>query len=181
MMTAALAPGRIRSLTLVSPANPWSKIGRKRLALLENPVVAAAFPKIARPLKSLHAYFVRRMYGDPRRIARDTIAGYRKALARRGVLEHAVQITRSWQADMQELQEALPIVADIPALLVWGSRDRVVDPASADLLSHHFNAVRTAIIHGAGHLPYEECPDEFSRLILDFLTLPSLPAVLGGK
>jgi pimeloyl-ACP methyl ester carboxylesterase len=170
IVAAAIAPERIRSLILVSPANPWSRNGRKRLAVLRNAAVAAVFPSIARPLRGLHADFHRRMYGDPRRVAADTIAGYSRALARRGVLDHAVKIVRSWREDMQELQESLPKIAGIPTLLVWGSRDRVVDPSSALILKSHFNNAQSVVIEGAGHLPYEECPEEFCRLVSPFLT-----------
>jgi len=170
MMAAILAPKRIRSLVLVSPANPWSRIGRKRLGLLRNPLLAAVFPKVARPFRSSHAYFHRRMYGDPRRIAPDTIEGYQRALAQRGVLEHAVRIVRSWHEDMDNLQNSLPVIADLPTLLVWGSKDRVVDPASAELLRNQFRNAETVVIEGAGHLPYEECPEEFSQVVHKFLT-----------
>jgi pimeloyl-ACP methyl ester carboxylesterase len=168
IMAAALAPKRVRTLILVSPANPWSRIGRKRLAFLKNPIAASLFPKISRPLR-IHGYFVRRMFGDPSRIAPDTIDGYGRALARRGVLEHAVQIIRTWREDMQELKDSLPGIADIPTLLVWGSKDRVVDPASAAFLARSLPRAQIAIVEGAGHLPYEEVPEEFSRLVLDFL------------
>ena len=169
IMAAAIAPERIRSLILVSPANPWSRHGRRRLAVLRNSAVAAAFPPIARPLRGLHAYFHRRMYGDPQRIAPDTIAGYSKALARRGVLDHAVKIVRTWREGMQELEESLPKIAGIPTLIVWGSRDRVVAPASAEVLKTHFSNAQSVVIEGAGHLPYEERPEEFCRLVSPFL------------
>src|SRR6185437_4638772 len=54
VMLAGLAPSRVRSLVLVSPANPWSKIGRKRLAVLKNPLVAFLFPTAARLARPLH-------------------------------------------------------------------------------------------------------------------------------
>lgn len=168
VMTAALAPERIRTLVLVSPANPWSKIGRRRLASLQNRLVAAVFPRVARHLMPLQAYFIRRMYGDPSRITPGTISGYRKPLIRRGVLEHAVRIVKTWDEDMSKLQQALAAIAHIPVLLVWGSRDRVVDPASLEFMRRKFERSETSIIEGAGHLPYEECPEEFSRVVLDY-------------
>ena len=48
LMAAALEPARVQSLVLVSPANPWSKTGRKRLMLLNFPRVRSIFPMIAR-------------------------------------------------------------------------------------------------------------------------------------
>ena len=70
---------------------------------------------------------------------------------------------------MLELKAVLPQIAHIPTLLLWGSKDRTVDPASAEPLSRNFHAVKVEIIEGAGHLPYEECPEEFSRIVTDFL------------
>jgi len=71
---------------------------------------------------------------------------------------------------MQELKAALPKISTVPTLLVWGSKDRAVDPASAEPLSQKFQTARIAIMEGAGHLPYEEYPEEFSRIVIQFLT-----------
>jgi pimeloyl-ACP methyl ester carboxylesterase len=180
LMAASLAPARIRTLVLVSPANPWSKIGRKRLGLLKIPLVATIFPPAARICAPLNVFSLSRMFGDSRRMPADTIRGYSLVLARRGVLEHAVKIVRMWPADMQEFEAALPSVGGIPALLLWGSIDRVVDSGSAELLRQRFHAAETAVIEGAGHLPYEERPEEFGRIVLGFLSKHS-PVVLGGK
>lgn len=169
LMAAALAPSRIRTLVLVSPANPWSRTGRKRLGILRLSPVATLFPIMARPFVSLDAFFIRRMYGDPTRMTSETIHGYGLPLARPGVLEHAVEIVRTWSTDMHDLQQALAEIRNIPVLLVWGSKDRVVDLASAKILSQQVHAVRTEVIPGAGHLPYEEEPQEFSRIVLNFL------------
>jgi len=169
MIVAGLAPSRIRSLILVSPANPWSRIGKKRLRLLRDPGVAWLFPKLARPMRGLHSYFVRRMYGDARKITSETLRGYARPLSLPGRFEHAVKIVKTWGEDMGELEGLLPRIADIPNLLVWGGKDRVVDPASAERLGQHFRNVRTVVIPGAGHLPYEECPEEFCQVVEHFL------------
>jgi len=167
---AALATNRVQSLTLVSPANPWSKIGRKRLRLFRNQFIARAFPHAARPFRGLHAYFVRRMYSDARKVTREALQGYARPLALPGRFEHAVKIARTWNEDMRELEACLPKIADVPTLLIWGSKDRVVDPASSQLLHERFRNVRSEIIPGAGHLPYEECPEEFCRILTEFLS-----------
>jgi pimeloyl-ACP methyl ester carboxylesterase len=169
IILAGLIPSRIRNLVLVSPANPWSRIGRKRLALLRNPVIARLFPKVARAVRPMHKYFVRRMWGDSRLVTAKTLEGYVRPLLQPGIFEHAVKTVRTWHADMTELESALPKIVDIPTLLVWGSQDRVVDPASAELMAKRLPGARIAVLQGAGHLPYEECPEEFCRIIQDFL------------
>jgi pimeloyl-ACP methyl ester carboxylesterase len=180
IMLAALAPSRVRHLVLVSPANPWSRIGQTRLALLRNPLIASIFPGFVRPLRPLHDYFFRRMWGDPRRITPEMYAGYSAPLQRHGNFEHAVKIAQTWNSDMQELQAALAQISRIPALLLWGSKDRTVDPASAEPLRRNFQSAQIAVIEGAGHLPYEECPEEFSHIVNQFLT-PLPAAVPTGK
>jgi pimeloyl-ACP methyl ester carboxylesterase len=169
MMAAAMVPSRIRSLVLVSPANPWSSIGRKRIAALNLPLMSSIFAPTARAFAPLNAFSIARMFGDPRRMPPDTIRGYTAAMARHGVIEHAVKIVKNWKADMRELEAILPKIADIPTLLLWGDKDRVVDPRSAKLLARQFHRSTIAIIPGAGHLPYEECPEQFSSIVLSFI------------
>jgi pimeloyl-ACP methyl ester carboxylesterase len=169
LMVAAIAPSRVRSLVLVSPANPWSQIGRKRVFMLQNPLVASLFPKLARRLRPVHNYWVRRMWGDPQKVSRETVEGYGLPLTRLGVFEHAVKIVSTWQKDMRKMQAALPEVARIPSLLIWGSKDRVVDINSAAPLAKELGGARIAIIEGAGHLPHEESPIEFSGILREFL------------
>jgi pimeloyl-ACP methyl ester carboxylesterase len=166
---AALVPSRIRSLVLVSPANPWSMIGTKRLALLRNPAVALLFPTLARAAHPMHRYFVRRMWGDSALVTQETLDGYTRPLVRRGVFEHASKIVQSWHDDMRELESTLPKIAGIPTLLVWGSKDRVVDLRSAEIIAERLPGARVAIMKGAGHLPYEENPEGFSQILREFL------------
>ena len=170
IMLAGLIPSRIRSLVLISPANPWSGIGRKRLALLRNPGISFLFPIVARAARPLHRYFVRRMWGDPKRVTAETLEGYVRPLIRTGIFEHAIKIVRSWHPDMDQLESTLPTIAEIPTLLVWGDKDRVVDLASAQVMAKHLPGARIAIVHGAGHLPYEECPEDFCRIVQEFLS-----------
>jgi 4,5:9,10-diseco-3-hydroxy-5,9,17-trioxoandrosta-1(10),2-diene-4-oate hydrolase len=169
ILAAALQPSCVRRLVLVSPANPWSGVGRKRLRLLRIPAIAACFPTISRWSRPLQGYFVRRMYGDPTRLTAETLQSHFKPLSRPGVLEHAVGIVKTWWEDMAELEATLPKISKIPTLLIWGSRDKTVDPASAFPLSCQFESAEMKILEGVGHLPYEECPQEFMTIVEPFL------------
>lgn len=168
VMLAGMAPSRIRSLVLVSPANPWSRIGKKRLAMLKNPLIATLFPRFARAARPLHRYLIRRMWGDPGLATRETLDGYIRPLVRPGVFEHAGRIVQTWHADMEELESTLPKIAAIPTFLVWGSKDRVVDLRSAEIMAQRLPGARVAVMRGAGHLPYEESTEEFSRIVSEF-------------
>jgi pimeloyl-ACP methyl ester carboxylesterase len=168
VILAGLVRSRIRSLVLVSPANPWSKIGGRRLAMLKNPLIASLFPTAARAARPMHRFFVRRMWGDPGLVTKETLDGYIRPLIRRGVFEHAVKLVQTWHEDMRELEATLPKIAGIPTLLVWGSKDRLVGLGSAEAMAQRLPGARVAVIKGAGHLPYEENPEEFSRIVREF-------------
>ena len=172
---------RIRTLTLISPANPWSRIGRKRLAMLQVPLISEVFPPAARTMPFLHRLSIRRMYGDPNRVSAETVRGYSLALMRPGVFEHAVRIARNWRTNMNQFEDALPRADGIPTLLIWGSKDRVVDPLSAQTLAARLPGSRLVTIQNAGHLPYEECPEKFVEVLEAFLPHPSSAPVLDGK
>ncbi len=181
LFLAAKHPERVRTLTLVSPANPWSHTGRKRLALLGMPFVGRLFPSLARAFRPLHRISVNRMYGDRSRVTADTLRGYSLPLMRKGVFEHAAKIAKNWRSGMVELEAALSGASDTPTLILWGSKDGVVDWASAAQLARRFKHSRLAVIDGAGHLPYEECPDEFASAVGSFLGEFSPAQGLDGK
>src|SRR5437868_2272797 len=156
-------------LALVSPVNPWSRQGAGRAAFLGSAIGSALLRCAGPALRRTHSYFLRRMYGDPRRIAGGTLEGYDCALRPGGTLEHMLSRVRRWSSDLDEVERLLPAIAHIPTLLIWGSKDRAVPLASAPPLMSKLNHAELAVIEGAGHLPYEEVPQPFNELVLRFL------------
>jgi pimeloyl-ACP methyl ester carboxylesterase len=82
---------------------------------------------------------------------------------------------------MAELKSELFRAAAIPLLMIWGTRDRLVDLKSAEILGRHFKNFRLAVIDNAGHLPYEEVPERFCPPVQKFLEAHSSLPVSGGK
>jgi pimeloyl-ACP methyl ester carboxylesterase len=169
MIAAALAPERVRRLILVAPVNPWSSHGRFLVQLLSSPLISAILLRSAPFLQVTHSLLLRRLYGDTSRIRPGTLEGYSAPLAKPGALHYALGILRSWKHDLEDLEKLLPRIGNIPALLVWGTRDGAVDPASATRLSQVFHHCRTVMLDGVGHLPYEEVPDQFNTIVGKFL------------
>ncbi|HEY7099078.1 MAG TPA: alpha/beta hydrolase [Terriglobales bacterium] len=169
MMAAALAPERIRRLILVAPVNPWSAHGKFMAELLSRPPCSILLPQMAPFIKVIHNELLRRLFGDPSRIRPGTLEGYTAPFEQGGAVEHGLEILRSWNRDLQELEQLLPNIAHVPALLVWGTRDVAVDPASATRLAQAFDNCRTVMLEGVGHLPYEEAPEEFNNVVGKYL------------
>lgn len=173
IMLAATVPQRVHRLILSAPVNPWSSHGRFRTWILSSALGAWTLRRMFRFLRPVHKRFLRQMYGDARRMLPGACAGYSKAINVPGTLDYLIRIIDGWRNDLRELEQALPRIAHIPTLLLWGSRDRVVYPHSAERLRRNFTDCRLVIFEGAGHLPYEEVPEDFNRALLDFLQTTS--------
>jgi pimeloyl-ACP methyl ester carboxylesterase len=158
----------LRSLVLAAPVNPWSDFGAGRIRFLKGRL-GAALLRIAWPVsRPLHGIAVERMYGDPRRVPAGTIEGYSSLAMRPGKVHSVLNTLRSWEDDVSALSKAIPRIT-VPSLLIWGTRDGAVDLRSAEHLRRALPASELRLIDGAGHLPFEETPDEFNRLVLDFV------------
>lgn len=109
-----------------------------------------------------------RMYGDHRRLPPGTVEGYCSQVMRPGRVNNILSTLRSWEKDVNALRAAIPKIK-ARSLLIWGSRDSAVDVRSAGPLKQALPQCQLKVIQGAGHLSFEETPDEFNRLVLDFV------------
>jgi pimeloyl-ACP methyl ester carboxylesterase len=181
MMAAAECVGgnaglHLRRLVLVAPVNPYSAHGRLLAPFVGSKFATALFRLVIPYTSFLFPYGHARMYGDRSRIPPGTLEGYVAQVAKPGLFEHALCIVRTWTEDLRELEATLPKLADIPTLLMWGSKDSAVYASSAAPLAKYFPNSQSIIFPGIGHLPYEECPEEFNRALIEFLTSEKVPA-----
>jgi pimeloyl-ACP methyl ester carboxylesterase len=59
--------------------------------------------------------------------------------------------------------------ADMPALVVWGRQDALIPLAYAERLQGELPNARLVVLDGCGHVPIADCPEEFDRVLLEFL------------
>jgi pimeloyl-ACP methyl ester carboxylesterase len=164
----AARSSKVRSLVLAAPVNPWSNFGAGRIRFLNGRLGKMLLP-LALPLsRPLHLTAIQRMYGDPRRVPPGTLEGYSSQLLRPGRAHNILNTMSYWQKDITALRDSIPRV-NAPSLLIWGTRDGAVDLRSSEPLMQAMPGCQLALIEGAGHLPFEERPEEFNRLVLDFL------------
>jgi pimeloyl-ACP methyl ester carboxylesterase len=161
---------RLRRLVLVAPVNPWSQHGKRLAPFLGSALGSMLFRNTIERWRSLDYLWLRRLFGDGSKIPPDSLAGYRMPVLKNHVFRHAARIVKNWTADLAEVETALPKIRDCPTLLIWGTKDRAVDFHSAEPLRRNFRDARLMAFKGAGHLPYEEAPDDFNRALVDFLT-----------
>jgi pimeloyl-ACP methyl ester carboxylesterase len=161
---------KVRRLILVAPVNPYSAHGQRLAPFFGSSFGAALFRRVIARTRFSYPYWHRRLYADRGRIPPDALQGYEAPLTKAGLFDHALSIARNWTKDIRELEETLPKLRDIPTLFIWGDRDPAVYVSSAKPLAKHFPHSKSIVFPGIGHLPYEECPKEFNRALIEFLT-----------
>jgi pimeloyl-ACP methyl ester carboxylesterase len=167
-MLLAAQSAKVRSLVLVAPVNPWSNLGLGRIRFL-NGRIGGTFLRMVWPFsRPLYHTALARMYGDPERLSAGTVEGYRSQIMRPGRVNNVLNTLRGWENDVNALRAAIPHVK-ARSLLIWGTRDSAVDVRSAEPLRQALPDCQLKVIAGAGHLPFEETPEEFNRLVLDFI------------
>ena len=167
LLLAARTP-KVRSLVLAAPVNPWSGVGRERVRFFSGRTGATLLRLGLLFSKPIYRVGLKRLYADPGRISPGTLEGYSQMLLCPGRAHNLLSTMRSWESDLQALQGAIERVR-VPTLLIWGTKDGAVDMRSSDVLLQKLPACEREIIAGAGHLPFEETPEEFNHLVLDFL------------
>jgi pimeloyl-ACP methyl ester carboxylesterase len=163
---------RLRRLVLACPVNPYSPHGKRLAPFFATRFGAAGFRWTVRRMPFLFPYFHSRLYAARSKIPAGALEGYKAPLAIPGLFEHALSIVKTWTADLRELEEILPKIRSIPILLVWGDRDPAVHLSSMEPLARNFENAQTVVFSGVGHLPYEECPEDFNRELIRFLGQP---------
>lgn len=159
----------IRRLILVAPVNPYSPHGRWLAPFAGTFVGSAMVRAVLERFPSLYPYWHGRMFADRKKIPSDSLEGYKAPIVKPGLFEHALSIVGTWSADLRELEALLPTLASIPTMLMWGTDDPAVYFSSMEPLARHFPGAEKVVFYGVGHLPYEECAEEFNRALIRFL------------
>jgi magnesium chelatase accessory protein len=95
------------------------------------------------------------------------IALYRRLAGNVGHVRATLGMMGNW--DLYALDAALPRLT-IPVLLVTGSRDRTVTPATTQRTAAILPDARVHVLEGLGHLAHEEAPALVSDLLLETLS-----------
>jgi pimeloyl-ACP methyl ester carboxylesterase len=161
---------RLRRLVLVAPVNPYSAHGRRLAPFFGSRFGAALFRHVIARTPFSFPYWHARLYGDRSKIPPEALEGYQAPLAKPRLFDHALTIASTWTEDLRELEATLPKLASVPTLFMWGSKDPAVYASSAAPLAKYFPNSKLIVFPGIGHLPYEECPEEFNRALIEFLT-----------
>ena len=167
MLTALKYPERIESLILVDPAvyagggaPAWIR------PVLGTPQMRHVGPLFARQIQAQGVEFIKTAWHDPRKISQATFDGYQKPLKVENWDKALWELTLSSRES--GLAERVKEFA-LPILVITGDDDRIVPTEQSLRLAEELPNAALAVIPQCGHLPHEECPDEFMQAVQDFL------------
>jgi pimeloyl-ACP methyl ester carboxylesterase len=181
---AATRPDLIKTLTLISPALPDS---RPRMDLIRFPVMS--LPRVGTRLVRQYqvlpperrvADVITTCYGEPALFQQARFATEVAELTRRDELGHAatalVGSVRTLTAEYlrkgrhSAWRDAARVTA--PTLVIYGSRDRLVDARIAGRAAHQFADARVVVLPRTGHVAHMEHPDAVADEIGILLGIP---------
>ncbi len=161
-------PDRVRGLVLVDPAIYDGLHGGVASQLVSLPGLQRWGQHLVRFIlvdDARNAGIIKSAWFDPSKVTPDVLRGYRRALQ-----------TPEWDLGLLALlrdglgSDLGPRLKglNVPTLIVWGDHDTWISPSNAPKLHQDIAGSKVAIIPDAGHVPHEEQPEEFNRLVIDF-------------
>ena len=167
LSTALAHPQRVTGLVLVDAA-VYSGGGAPAwiLPLFRLPQYDRIGQLISRSLLQNGDRLIETAWHDPARISADVLDGYRKPLK-----------ANNWDRSLWELTKASgeSNLADrlaeltLPVLVVSGDDDRIVPTDQSVRLAEEISGARLVVFTACGHVPQEECPDQFLQAVKPFI------------
>lgn len=167
MLTALKYPERVEQLILVDPAvyagggaPAWVR------PLLGTPQMRHLGPLFARQIQARGPELVKLAWHDPSRMPPGVMEGYQKPLQ----VNHWDKAL--WELTVSSRESGLGERVnefDLPVLVITGDDDRIVPTEQSVRLASEIPNAELVVIPQCGHVPHEECPNEFIRAVTDFL------------
>ncbi len=158
MAYASIFPKEVKSLWLLDPGGVWSAPESEMRKIIrktgKNPLMARSEDEFAEIFKFVMS--------DPPPIPRPMLNVMARERNKNFVLEQRIfkQITT-------DSIEKRITGSTVPALIVWGDRDRVINPATAEILHGLMPNSKVIMMPGIGHMPMleatKQCADDYLK------------------
>ncbi len=120
-------------------------------------------------IERIVSYVLRTIVFDTSAITKEQVRAYSVGLESEGGLRAAMDVGRTiLPDDLDAIARRYPEI-DIPTLLLWGDRDRVIPLRIAHRLAEDLPQAHLYVIEECGHIPPEERPDEAFAALAAFL------------
>jgi pimeloyl-ACP methyl ester carboxylesterase len=166
VLTALTYPERVAALILVDPAlyggltPPWLRV------LSSLPQVNRMGPLLTRGVQDRGRQIIERAWHDPARVTDAIVTSYREPLQLAN-WDRALWEYTKVAGDMR-VEDRLGEL-DLPVLVVTGDDDRVVPAEKSMQAARDIPGAQLVVFPDCGHVPAEECPQEFLAAVQPFL------------
>lgn len=154
-------PNLVRSLTLIGSAGvemPRPSPLQRRLEAGDNPFVIESFEDY----EALMRFVLERVPPVPWPIRRHLADGF---IARAELHQQIMENLLEGQWDLTDELDRI----GVPALALWGDRDRLIDVSAGRVFHERLPRSRLVIFHGVGHCPQYEVPQRTGTLVERFV------------
>lgn len=184
LLAAARAPQLVRTLTLVSPAVPDLRPDPRRAADLR--LLLAFLPLVGRPARRSLARLsarqraeqvIRLCFAQPEQVPENRRAEVAAELAERTRMHWAstamggssMGLLRAWVTARSRSLWAAAGRVQAPALVIWGTEDRLVSVGKAPRTAAALPRGRLLVLPRTGHVAQLEQPETVARAVLGML------------
>ena len=174
LLFAIAQPRRVQAMVLISPA-AWPKGGWTGSLLWRFPATIETTMS-AVPSRWIAQVAMLANFGDPRRITSDVVERYAQEVERDGAIRAFVTLQRQILPSEQDVERWTAVYPHlhVPTLILWGTRDRIIDPAMGERLAAILPDARLVPLADVGHVAQLEAPAEVSGATIGFLREHSL-------
>ena len=171
MQTAYAYPELVGRMVLVASGGLGESVGLPlRAATLPGAewVLPLAFNRFGARITSLLA----RMITDPRMITLHELAYSYATLADPAARRAFVTIIRGvadWNGQRIDATRRLHLAEEVPTMIVWGDADLIIPIGHGRRAAADLPVDRFEVFEDAGHFPHLERPEDFVRVLFEFL------------
>jgi pimeloyl-ACP methyl ester carboxylesterase len=172
MQFAYQFPDRTERVVLVSTGG----LGREVTPLIRFLTVPGSGLAIGaatmRPWRPVVSGGLRSLARLPLRATRDLdeVASIYEALADRAQRTAVQRVTShvlNWRGQYVTMTDRSYLARLMPVLVIWGRDDMVIPSSHAELAPTHVSDVH--VLADSGHFPHKDHPDDFSRIVMEFI------------
>lgn len=160
-------PGLVEKLILVGAVTNNAPTSYLLMRLFGSPIIGDILSPLLMSSRRLLRARMKRVYDrhawvlDERRVNARHLP-----LKTRGTHRAIIRTVRRWDAERVSRDAHL---ITLPTLVLWGDKDREVPLEDGQRLQKKLPNSRLLVFDECGHLPHEEYPDEFTKIVTGFL------------
>ncbi len=157
---------RVEKLILIGTVNNNRPLNYKLMRVFGSPVFGDVVSPLLIGSRRLLRRRMKRVYDrhewvlDERRVDARHLP-----LRAAGTQRAIIRTVRHWDAERISREAHL---IDKPTLLIWGEGDREIPLADGERLHELIPGSRLIVFLNCGHIPHEEYPEEFTKVVVDF-------------